>query len=149
MKDFTEFAVGPLRLPYKGKLYEIPPVDIATGLLLRKAVTEQDAKALEELAGTDEEAGYRRILGAAYEEMKADGVPWEFMDRAYLTAVTDHQRGRLIAEVVWEVGHDPKAIPALMSAAARIATSGAGEASSTRLVNSGSGTNTNPDVRTN
>lgn len=149
MKDFTEFATGPLRLPIGGKLYTIPPIDIATGLLLRKAVTDQDAKALEDLAGTDEEAGYRRILGAAYEEMKTDGVPFDALDRAYLTAVTDHQRGRVIAEVVWEVGHDPKAIQGLMSAAGRIATSGAGGASSTLTPSSGNGTSTNPDVRTN
>lgn len=148
MKDFTEFAVGPLRLPYKGKLYEIPPVDIATGLLLRRAVEGQDAKALEELAGTDDEAGYRRILGAAYQQMKDDGCPFDLLDRAYLTAVTDHQRGRIIAETVWEVGHDPKAIQALISAGVRIATSGVEEANSTVTPESGNGTNTNPAVRT-
>lgn len=148
MKDFTEFAVGPLKLPINGRLYEIPPIDIATGLLLRKAVIDEDAKALEELAGTDDEAAYRRVLGPVYDEMKADQVPWDALDRAYLTAITDHQRGRLIAETVWEVGHDPKAIPALMSAAARIATSGVGGASSTVKPGSGNGTNINPAAKT-
>jgi hypothetical protein len=148
VKDFTEFAVGPLQLPIKGKLYTIPPIDIATGLLLRKAVIDEDAKALEELAGTDDEAAYRRVLGPVYDEMKADHVPWDALDRAYLTAITDHQRGRLIAETVWEVGHDPKAIPALMSAAARIATSGAAAANTTQTPGSGNGTNTNPAAST-
>lgn len=137
MKDYLEFAVGPLRLPVNGKLYEIPPVNIATGLLLRKAVVDNEQAAIEELAGGDEEAAYRRILGPVYDEMKADGVPFAALDRVYLTAITDHQRGRLIAETVWELGHDPKAIEGLMQAAGRIATFGVAPASSTPTRNSG------------
>lgn len=135
-------------MPIGGKTYTIPPVSIATGLLLRNAVIGDDAKALEELAGNSEEDGYRRILGDAYDEMKADGVPWDALDRAYLTAVTDHQRGRIIAEVVWEVGHDPKATMALISAGARIATGGVGAEHSTLRPDSGKRTTTSRDART-
>jgi hypothetical protein len=143
VKDFTEFAVGNLRLPIGGKLYEIPPVTIAVGLLLRRILDPEDVAAIDELRGTDEEAGYRRVLGKAYDEMKADGVPWAALDRAYLTAVVDHQRGRLVAETVWEVGHDPKAIPGLIQAAARIANSGAAEEIRTRARAHSSSTSTN------
>jgi hypothetical protein len=124
VKDFTEFASGPLRLPYGGKLYEIPPVSITTGLLLRRALDPEDVQAIQALSGKDELDGYRMVLGSALDEMVADGCSWDFMDRAYLTAVTDHQRGRVIAEAVWEVGHDPKALRASIQAAARIARSG-------------------------
>jgi hypothetical protein len=142
VKDFTEFAVGPLRVPINGRLWELPPIDIATGLLLRRAVTDQDAAAIEELAGTDDESAYRRVLGPVYDEMKAAGVPFAALDRAYLTAITDHQRGRLVAEMVWELGHDPKAIEGLIQAAGRIATSGVGPAPTTPRRNSGKTTRT-------
>lgn len=132
MKDFQQFAAGPLKLPIGGKLYEIPPIDITTGFLLRRAVNIEDVAAFEELTGDGDEDAYRRILGSAFDEMQADGVAFEAMDRAYLTAVTDHQRGRIIAEQVWELGYDPKALLATIQAGARIARSGAAAAPSTR-----------------
>lgn len=138
MKDFTEFIAGPLQVPIGGKLYTIPPIDITTGLLLRRAMNPEDTDAIERLIGGDTEgdeldlAGYRRVLGSALDEMLADGVPWDAMDRAYLTAVTDHQRGRVIAEQVWEVGHDPKALLATVQAGARLARSGVVSVRSTR-----------------
>lgn len=142
MKDFSEFIAGPLKLPIGGKLYTIPPVDITTGLLLRRALDPSDTEAVERLLLGDDEhkgrrrngaaaddrvmlAGYRRVLGSALDEMLADGVAWDAMDRAYLTAVTDHQRGRVIAEQVWELGYDPKALMATVQAGARLAKSGA------------------------
>lgn len=147
MKDFRDFAAGPLRLPIGGKLYTIPPIDITTGFLLRRAVNIEDTEAFDELAGLGDEAAYRRILGSAFDEMKADGVPYEAMDRAYLTAVTDHQRGRVIAETVWELGYDPKALMATIQAGARIAKSGVALEPKTRRPDSSRRTNISPTAK--
>ncbi len=111
-------------MPIGGKLYTIPPVDIPTGLLLRDALEQQDQSAVDELAGDDDMSAFRRILGAAFDDMMADGVSMGALDRAYITALTDHHKGRVIAELVWEVGHDPKALRDWVQAGARIARSG-------------------------
>lgn len=147
MKDFTQLAAGNLKLPHGGKLYEIPPISITVGLLLRRALDPDDIEAINALSGKDQLDGYRMVLGSALDEMVADDCPWDFMDRAYLTAVTDHQRGRVIAEAVWELGYDPKALRASIQAAARIAKSGAAAANSTQSQGNSRRTTTNQGAK--
>ncbi len=147
MKDFTELAAGPLRLPIGGVLYTIPPIDIPTGLLLRRTLDPEDVDAIKELSGDDEMSAYRRVLGAALDEMVADGVSLPAMERAYLTALTDHHKGRVIAELVWEVGHDPKALRDWVEAGARIAKSGAASDSRTPRQGNSRRTTTSPGAK--
>jgi hypothetical protein len=116
-RDFNEFSNGFLKLPINGRTYTIYPVGIRTGALLRRAA-EQDAEALAELdAG---EKFYRAVLGATYDELYADDVPEPAVDRAALTAMADFTQGRIAALKVWETGHSPKALAALVEAAAQI-----------------------------
>lgn len=105
-KDYAEL-VDPLQLPINGKQYTIPPMGLAEGIEL----TDQlEAAARGEATPEKPFAEFNRmVLGAAYDDMAADNVPAEAIRRAALTAIADFQRGRAIAEVMWETGGDPKA----------------------------------------
>lgn len=108
-KDYTEFN-EPLALPYRGKVYEIPPVSARDGATLLQAL-DPDSDVV--LTRDDER---RILLGGVLEQMEADGVPAAFVARCVVTALTDFQAGREVAEIVWEHGADPKAIEAWLTA---------------------------------
>jgi hypothetical protein len=102
-KDYSEI-VEPLVLPIHGKSYTIPPIGIKDGLAFDAIL-----KADDESSMSDEE--FRRVfLGAALDEMRADNVPGPAVTRAAMTALADYQRGRDVAEVMWETGGDPRAL---------------------------------------
>jgi hypothetical protein len=113
LKDYTEFAGPPLRLPIKGKVYEIPPVGIVDGLALAGLTTGEGA--------TDEpaETFYRRTLSSAYEEMKADNVPGDAVLLAARVAYIDTVAGRDAAEALWNSGGQPGEAGAALAAAAK------------------------------
>lgn len=96
----------PLELPIGGKTYVIPPVGAKDGLRFDAASnpSNQDAEHI-----TDEEF-YRIFLGAMYDEMIADNVSGTAISRAAMTALADFQRGRAVAEIMWETGGDPTAV---------------------------------------
>jgi len=51
-------------------------------------------------------------LGDAYDEMTADSVPVDAINRSMLVALAEYQSGRAAAELIWKTGGDPKAIQA-------------------------------------
>lgn len=101
-KEYDEFSAGPMRLPIKGKVYEIPEVGYEAGVMLQK-VESGDAP---DLAPEDQ---WRLLMGPAFDEMIADKVPSKALERAILACLTDYRLGREIAESVWEAGLDPEA----------------------------------------
>ena len=107
-----EEITEPLRLPIKGKLYTIPPVSVKVGLLLNGI-----AAGTESIEGMPEVDQWRLVLGSALDEMIADDVPKEAVERAALTATADVTAGRVIAERVWEAGIDPNFRAAMITAA--------------------------------
>jgi hypothetical protein len=107
-KDYNEL-VEPLELPINGKVYRIPPIGLEAGIRLA-AATAPDAPAEDRLS--DEEA-FPLALGTALDEMRADHVTPAAINRAFLATMADWKRDRATAQIIWEVGADPKAIQAL------------------------------------
>lgn len=103
-KDFEEL-VEPLVLPIGGTLYRIPPVNAEDGIRFRLA-RDSDSETPQL---TDAEF-FEIFLGDAYEQMLADNIPDTAITRAAQTAHADFERGRSVAEVMWETGADPKAL---------------------------------------
>lgn len=132
LPDWRDVRV-PLVLPINGTEYRVPPVSIETGALLKWSASDDPEVAADakDRLGTDEEF-YARILGSVYEQMIADDVPQLALDRAVATAVTDHQFGRVAAEMMWKSGGDPEALAAVLAATKAIVN-----ASSTLSVKTG------------
>jgi hypothetical protein len=59
----------------------------------------------------------RELLGDLYDEMVADGVPYEALVLAGQTATHDFLYGREAAEAYWNSGGDPKAVAEALPAA--------------------------------
>lgn len=110
LKPYEEFAQEPLEFPIGGKVYRLEPYDIPTGLKLTKVITRQD----EEFAQLPPEELYKLALGNLWDQMVADGVSLAAVSRCGLTAISDFQYGREMAEAAWEKGADPKAISAYL-----------------------------------
>jgi hypothetical protein len=108
--DYTEF-LEPLELPIRGKRYTIPALSFEDGLRLAPLL---EGKPVE---GIEDEEIEALLLGSAAAEMRADGVPGDAINRAYLTALAEYKFGRDAAEIMWATGGDPKAIEARVKAA--------------------------------
>ena len=109
LREYTEFAEGPLEFPIRGKVYTAPEVGIELGLRLNGIATgetEQDLPAVEL---------YKLLLGPVWDEMISDGVPLNAAMRAGMVAMNDFQYGREYAAATWEAGLDPKAAAELMA----------------------------------
>ncbi|GAA0426583.1 DUF7426 family protein [Leifsonia naganoensis] len=102
--DYAEF-LEPLVLPIRGKKYTIPPISLEAGLTM-STIAEGGKSNL-----TDDEFN-RLVLGATYEEMRADAVSEDAILRAVLTAWAEYKSGRVAAELIWKTGGDPKALQA-------------------------------------
>jgi len=102
-KEYEAF-VEPLALPIGGRVYVIPPVGIRDGLKLATALEGKDTK-------LSNEEFSRLLLGAAYDELMEANVPAPAFGRVIATALAEYQGGRATAELMWETGGDPKAIP--------------------------------------
>lgn len=101
LREFTDFADGPLVFPYKGKRYEAPEITITMGIRLN-AITNDGAEAdlnIKDLLPD--------LLGPAWDEMIADGVPLAVATRAGVSILADFQYGREYAALMWETGGDP------------------------------------------
>ncbi len=129
LKPF-ESVFAPLIFPIGGKEYVVPPRSIEDGATLT-SILNGDAPEMP-----DDELG-RLLLGPIYDEMTADGVPHAARTRAVAAVLADFQTDRTTAEIVWETGGDPFAIPAALEA--RQSTP-SGEATSTKRPASTSGT---------
>jgi hypothetical protein len=136
-EDYEKVA-DPLILPIAGKKYRIPEIGIADGIKFNLDA-EKLAQAVEARktnpdapvpAPMDDEAFLRMFLGAAYDEMVANNVPGQAMVRAAMTSLTDFQKGRGMAEIMWATGGDPKAVERYLTpnrATRRSTSSGAGK----------------------
>jgi hypothetical protein len=96
-----EDILGPLIVPVRGKEYTLPAVTLSDGLKIHASRNNGAALEYQEL--------YRIILGDVHEQMLADHVPGDVVDRVFLTAYTDFTSGRDSAEEVWQNGV-PKAL---------------------------------------
>lgn len=106
-----------MRLPIGGKVYEIPPVDAETGLLLQKIAgisilaqgkghrepTDDELESLQ-LDDAGEKLHMSKVLGSAYDEMVADGVDWERMKFVLQTATIRALGDNAAAEQFWNSG---------------------------------------------
>lgn len=115
MRDLAEFFDPTLKLPIKGKVYVVLAPDaktgihvqrlMTTGMLASSGVEVSQAKLDElELDDDDEIDLYQRLLGAVYDEMVADGLPWPFIKHAGVTAFMWVAYDKESAERFWESG---------------------------------------------
>ncbi|WP_420803659.1 DUF7426 family protein [Saccharothrix deserti] len=119
-RDLSEVLDAGLALPIWGKVYTVPPVDAETGLKLQRLaeVAAQVADAAENGGSLDgivlDDAAevdlYRDALGAAYDEMVADRVPWPALKIAGVTAWLDAAMSRETAEAYWNAAGSPEAL---------------------------------------
>jgi len=110
-KDLGDWAdlVG-LRLPINGRVYLLPPISAELGPRVQAiidfgidiAVGAADADdAGEVLNDVAERDLYKEVLGAVYDAMQADGVPWAALKHAAMTSIIDATRDREEAEAYW------------------------------------------------
>lgn len=119
-RDLDEFFDSSLRLPVRGKTYVIPSPDAKTGLWCQRIIalagkgkdglTDDDAASLR-LDDDEERDLFQRLLGDAFEEMVADGLPWEHVKHCGMTALMWAAGNSEQAEAYWNAGGDPKAAP--------------------------------------
>ena len=121
-RDLDEFLDPTLKLPIRGKTYVVQSVDAKTGLwcqrMMHVAVTavaglsmsEADAASLD-LDDHQELDLYQRVLGDAYDEMVADGLPWEWIKHAGTTAFMWAAGNREQAESFWASPGKARATP--------------------------------------
>jgi hypothetical protein len=144
LRDFSEFADPLLRLPIKGKVYEIPEPSIEVGLevsgVFRGTNTDLDSKRPEYL--------WQRALGSAWDHLVADNVGYPALARAGFVAMIDIEYGRAAALKAWDEGSNPEA-EAAQAAANRgpetQPTTQPDEGSTTPSPGSGPGTNAQPE----
>lgn len=104
-RDLEEFLDPTLKLPIRGKTYTVQSPDAKTGLWVQALFIE--SKILDD---DDERAAFQRVLGDTFDEMSADGVPWEYVKHAATTAMLWIVHGKDAADRFWNGGGDtPKA----------------------------------------
>jgi hypothetical protein len=115
MRDLDEFFDPSLRLPIRGKTYVVESPDAKTGLRVQRLLTtgvvaaaggevsQEDLDSLE-LDDKAELDLYLGLLGSTYDEMVADGLPWEMIKHAGGTAMMWVAFGIEAAERFWEDG---------------------------------------------
>lgn len=113
--------VEPLELPIGDKLYRIAPPDAATGLLVSqigmvllevadgRTIDGGDPKVKAILSDQEEADLMDRLLGDALVQMKADRVPYPYLQLVLMTALAWVLYGDAAAEKVWAGGVAPKA----------------------------------------
>ena len=112
--EITEFLSDELVLPIRGKQYVVPALNALDGAKFTRLITlfravqagvELSEDELAEVTNADftDEVFGPTILGSAYGEMIADGVPKMYVDRAFQTAMAFLTDGREAAEAIWSV----------------------------------------------
>lgn len=120
-RDVEEYLDPTIKLPIRGKIYVIESPDAKTGLWVQAIMTaaaqlragvEPSTGGLESLVLDDDEErdAMKRVLGATFDELAADRVPWEFVKHAGQTVMVWIMHGKPAAERFWN-GSDaaPKA----------------------------------------
>lgn len=136
---------GPIKLPIGGKEYTLPTVSAELGVrltliaersseVMRIAIKNDEARQAAEANGEPApepepipdfqidgvesvDDMNKELLGPLYDEMVADGVPFEALVLAGQTATHDFLYGREAAEAYWNSGGDPKAVAETLPAA--------------------------------
>lgn len=126
-KEYREVAAhNPLILRCDGKDYIIPELSVDSGIrVLEISETERQRRLGNVDATAPSIEGHewlRLVLGTAYDEMVADGVPVGFATRAAQVAYADYLGNRETAEIIWEAGDDPKALEEVMKSLTNRAT---------------------------
>ncbi|MET4611057.1 hypothetical protein ABIC28_002038 [Rhodococcus sp. PvR044] len=99
LKDLDTFFDPDLHLPIRGKTYRVT------------APTADEFEHVQELAISDsipaaeQTAEAIKVLGDAYGEMKADGIPWPMILHAGRTAILHFGFTPDMAEVHWQMTH--------------------------------------------
>lgn len=167
---------GPIELPIGGKTYTLPSVSAELGVRLT-LIAERSAEILTIAARNDEarakaaEAGEpepeleplpdfeiegidkvddmnKALLGPLYDQMVADGVPFEALVMAGQVATHDFLYGRAAAEAYWNSGGDPKAVAETLPAA-NVFSQSTGAENTTPTQASTSGTKPRPKKSSN
>ena len=97
LKAYEEVADF-LVLPIAGKQYKVPGIGIADAQRFDAVFAGESDEEIP-----DEEF-FRMFLGAVFDEMVSDGVPYPAMRRAAMAALADHRHGRVVAEIMWATG---------------------------------------------
>lgn len=135
-RDLSEFLDPRLRLPVGGKTYVIEPIPLELGAKLQllmelgrknqlaqrklargEELTDDDRLTDDELAtikmdDAREDELYRRVLGATYGELAADGVPLPYVQHVGRTVMAWIDGGVSAAEAFWEKGAQSPEAPA-------------------------------------
>lgn len=146
-QDLDEFFDPSLRLPIRGKTYVVQSPTAADGLWVMRLVTAAERQRAGEqlddatlsglqLDDAEERGMYERLLGPVLAELEADGVPWEMVKHAGMTAFIWVSGSREAAEKFWSTPSGEAVAP---NRAARRAT-----ATSTRSAASTAGTTRRP-----
>lgn len=107
-QPYEEVAPERMVLPIRGKDYPLPDVGITDGARIDAGEDIPD----EEL--------FLILLGDSLAEMRADNVPAEAFNRAFMAALADTRVGRVAAEVVWETGAVPERVAAKVKEASQL-----------------------------
>lgn len=120
MRDFEDFEQvltgGGLELPVRGTVYVVEPCSAENGIYLTRLFGDMERASrgisITTEGFTDEQESelMRRILGAAYDDMLEDGVPWPAVRHAMAAAWVYQVHGTESARAVWNSGGDPKAL---------------------------------------
>ncbi|WP_042170339.1 hypothetical protein [Streptomyces sp. NBRC 110035] len=144
-----------LELPVKGKdgelrVYRIEDPSAEDGIRIERITTlaarlaaGEKRPTVEVLDDEEERDLYRMCLGAAYDEMLADGVGWSRFKHVALTSMFWVISDKETAEEFWKTGQQPGGKAPnreARRAQAKHATSGSAGASTTRSPSSSSGT---------
>lgn len=147
-KPLEGFFDAYLDLPIGSKVYRIESPDAETGMWAAKvrAVTQlvQQGSALddrarefvEETAALPDDAVQRRLLGAAYDEMLADKVPWEYVKHVVGTTLVWVTDSREEAERYWEEGGPKAPVQVIAPADRKPSTKASSRAASSRSTSS-------------
>ncbi len=110
LQQLGSFLDPILAVPYRDKIYQIPPVDAETGLRLQKLVAAGVRTALDgeidpatiELVNDEDELGfYQTILGPVYAELVADGASSPAVKYIGQTALMWHAQDFEMAQTFW------------------------------------------------
>ncbi|GIE29959.1 hypothetical protein Ait01nite_030040 [Actinoplanes italicus] len=153
-EELTNYLVAePLKLPVKGRTYEVPPASAELGLWCRSIYSagvaededeEREARALApKLPGSMTLS--QRVLGPVWDAMVRDGVEDEYIEFCGSTAFIWIVRGEEAAELFWKSAGDPGKLQSPANrqerrAAERTGATSTGGASETPSPGSTSGT---------
>lgn len=104
LKDLDTFFDPDLYLPIRGKRYRVPAPDADESERLRFQVMAEGVPPVEQI---DEAI---KALGSAFDEMRADNVPWPMILHSGRTAILHFGLSPDMAEVYWSLNQLAKLV---------------------------------------